>query len=200
MAGATDAMSPAAGLRERKRIETLRRLTDAGIRLFITHGYEATTISQIADEAGISRRTFFYYFKSKEDILLSMQGGMGDMIADALREEPLDKSPADALRDAIVRVSAPFSTDELRAIDDVMRSSDAIQLRKQASYLQHEKTVLAALRERWPDPERETALMLLSVMSIGAIRLSLERFNFERGKRPLTELLGEAFAAMKTLG
>ena len=63
------------GLRERKRRETLRRIAEQGLKLFLTNGFEATTLDQIAEAAGISRRTFFYYFKSKEDILMAWQGG-----------------------------------------------------------------------------------------------------------------------------
>jgi AcrR family transcriptional regulator len=188
---------PRPGLRERKRHETLQRIADAGVRLFLDKGYEKTTIEEIAAAADISRRTFFYYFKSKDDILFSMQAGMGQRIADALREEPLEKAPIDALRDAIVRTSAAYSREDMLAIDRLMRSNETIQLRKQASYVQHEKIVFDALRERWPDPVRETGLKLVAMMAIGAIRLSLERFNQEDGKRPLTALLTEAFAALK---
>ena len=62
------------GLRERKRLETLRRIAETGLKLFIAHGYEGTTLEAIAEAAGISRRTFFYYFKSKEEVLLAWQG------------------------------------------------------------------------------------------------------------------------------
>ena len=65
------------GTRERKRQETLRRITDAGVKLFSTKGYDETTLDEVAAAAGISRRTFFHYFKSKDDILLSLQRGMG---------------------------------------------------------------------------------------------------------------------------
>ena len=70
------------GLRERKRRETLQRIAEAGLKLFVTNGYDATTLETIAEAAGISRRTFFYYFKSKEDILLAWQGGLIQAIRD----------------------------------------------------------------------------------------------------------------------
>jgi len=140
------------GLRERKRRETLQRITDAGIRLFIKKGYEGTTLDEIAAAAGISRRTFFYYFKAKDGILLSLQSGMGDMIAAEVRDAPKNKRPLDAIRDAVVKVCALIPPDDMIAIDRVMRSSEAVQALKQASYVQHEKTLFAALRQRWPEP------------------------------------------------
>ena len=188
---------PPEGLRERKRRETLQRITDAGISLFIEKGYEATTLDEIAAEAGISRRTFFYYFKSKDDILLSLQNGMGAMIVDALRHAPQGKRPFHAIRDAIVTVCASIRADDMIVIDRLMRSSEAVQARKQASYIQHERALFAVLRERWPEPEREAGLRLVAMLAIGAMRLSLDALSREGGKRPLTELLHEAFDALE---
>jgi len=184
------------GLRERKRRETLQRITDAGICLFVDKGYEATTIGEIAVAAGISRRTFFYYFRSKDDILLSLQSGMGAMIADAVRSAPQDKRPLDTIRDAVVAVCASVPGDDMIIIDRLMRSSEAVQARKQASYVQHEQTLFAALHERWPEPRRATALRLIAMLAIGAIRLSTDIFNREGGRRPIEVVLHEAFSEL----
>jgi AcrR family transcriptional regulator len=185
------------GLRERKRRETLQRITEAGTRLFIAHGYEATTLDAIAAEAGISRRTFFYYFKSKDEILLAMQGGLGEMLAAALAQEPAEDRPIRAVRDAMVRISAAYDPAEMLVLDRLMRSSETVMARKQASYVQHEATLFSALRERWPQPGRETALRLVAMLSIGALRVSLETFNREEGRRPIAVVLNEAFDALE---
>ncbi|MBW4331752.1 TetR/AcrR family transcriptional regulator [Stakelama sp. CBK3Z-3] len=60
-------------LREGKRRETRRRIIETGLKLFVENGYEATTFDMIARAAGISRRTFFSYFKSKDDVLLARE-------------------------------------------------------------------------------------------------------------------------------
>lgn len=190
--------APGEGLRERKRRETAKRIKEAGIRLFIEKGYTATTLDDIAAAAGISRRTFFYYYKSKDDILLTMQNGTGTIFAAALRDESPDKRPLDAARDAALKVSAPIPTGELLILDRLMRSSEAVQARKAASYMQHEQTVFTVLREKWPDPARETSLRWVAMLSIAAMRLSLDAFNREDGKRPLVELVREAFDALES--
>lgn len=56
-------------LRERKRSRTRRALITAAARLFERRGYGQTTIADIASAAGVSARTFFAYFDSKEDVL-----------------------------------------------------------------------------------------------------------------------------------
>jgi AcrR family transcriptional regulator len=188
---------PDEGLRERKRRETEKRIADAAVRLFIEKGYDETTLDEIAAAADISRRNFFHYFKSKDDILLSMQGSMGDVLAAALREEPATKRPIEAVRDAAIKACAPYPAEDMIVIDRLMRSSETVQARKLAGYVQHERTLFAAMREKWPEPERETALRLVAMMSIGAVRLSLDALNREGGKRPFVELLRETFDALE---
>jgi len=186
----------APGLRERKRQETLRRITDAGICLFIERGIDATTLDEIAAMAGISRRTFFHYFKSKDDILLGLQNGMGEMIAERVRRADFAVSPFEAVRASVIAVCAEVPTDDIVAIDRLMRSSLAVQARKQASYVEHERTLFAALRMRWTDPAREMALRLVAMLAIGAIRLATEALGQEGERRSLVELLNAAFDAL----
>ncbi len=65
--------SKPSGLRARKRQETLERIAETGLRLFSQNGYEATTLDAIAEGGRNFTRTFFHYFKSKEEILLDWQ-------------------------------------------------------------------------------------------------------------------------------
>jgi AcrR family transcriptional regulator len=187
------------GVRERKRIETEQRIADAGLKLFAAQGYEQTTVDAIAAEAGISRRTFFHYFKSKDDILLSMQGSIGSQVIEALGSEPDDASPMLTVRNAMLRLASSFELDELVAIDRLMLSSEAVQSRKQASYIRDEETIFAALQQRWPQtPAIE--LRVIALMAIGLSRLSLQSWREEGGKRPLVDVLREAFIAFDAAG
>src|ERR1700719_2009310 len=61
------------GLRERKRQQTRERLTRMAMALFHERGFEATTLDDIAAAADISRRSFFHYFASKEDVVFAWQ-------------------------------------------------------------------------------------------------------------------------------
>jgi AcrR family transcriptional regulator len=184
------------GKRERKRRDTLTRIADAGLCLFIERGYDATTLDDIALAAGISRRTFFYYFKSKDEILLSLQSGMGDMIVAALRDEPTDKRPIDAVRDAVLKVCVAVPAEDMIAIDRLMRASAIVQARKQASYVAHEATLYAVLRKKWPEPNHQTGLRLVAMVAIGALRLSTDALSREGHTRTFENLLREHFGAL----
>lgn len=74
-----------------------------------------------------------------------------------------------------------------------MRTSLTVQARKQAFYVQQEGEIYAALKERWPEPERSTALRTVAMISVGALRVAAEIFTQEKGTRPMFELLKEIF-------
>lgn len=188
--------SQSVGVRQRKRQETLRRITDAGVCLFIEKGFEGATVEEIAAAAGISRRTFFHYFESKDDILLSLQSHVGELFAAEVRQAPPAGSPFELVRNAALKVCASIPSDDMLAIDRLMRGSASVQARKQASYRQQEEALFAALRDRWPEPERETRLRVLALVAVGATRLASEMFNQEGGARPFDEVLRGAFNAI----
>ena len=198
MIDSSDPSAAPGGVRERKQRETRQRITEAGLRLFAVNGFEGTTLDTIAAEAGISRRTFFHYFKSKDDILLSLQGGAGDRLIAALDARAPDERPLTAVRRAVLGLFASWPHDDLLAIDRLMRSSETVQARKQAGYVRDEAILFAALRERWP-VEDEAALRLVALLAIGIIRLTLERWSNEGGRRPIDDMLNDAFDALDAI-
>ena len=68
------AFSDDVGLRERKRRQTQSALIADARRLTLVHGLGGFTIEQLCDDVGVSRRTFFNYFPSKEDAVLGLSG------------------------------------------------------------------------------------------------------------------------------
>ncbi|MFH9403424.1 TetR family transcriptional regulator [Streptomyces sp. NPDC017638] len=86
-------MTTRPGLRERKKAKTRRLLRQEALRLFVEQGYDDTTVEQICDAADISPSTFFRYFPTKEDVVLTDDpddsGDLGDLGGfDPLAEEP----------------------------------------------------------------------------------------------------------------
>src|ERR1044072_2134903 len=73
-----------AGLRERKKAETRRRISDIATGLFLTRGYANVTVAEVAEVAGVSKMTVFNYFATKEDLLLDRQRENIEMLRDAV--------------------------------------------------------------------------------------------------------------------
>lgn len=184
------------GLRERKRRATHSRIQEAARALFIARGYDGTTLEEIADAANLSRRTLFHYFRSKDDILMSMAGGMGDALVQGLEAQPPGKSPLATMMDAIKDIAAAQPHDELLIFDKVMRSSEAVLARKRANYILSEEVLFEAMRQRWPVPAMREELRLAANMVVSVVRLSLELFSREEGSKSLTGLMSEQFALM----
>lgn len=89
---------PAPGLRERRRERTRDDIEAAALALFVEHGYDATTVEEIAETALISPRTFFRYFASKDDVLLARGRDKMTLAARGLAERPAEEPLMDSLR------------------------------------------------------------------------------------------------------
>ena len=186
------------GRREQKRLETLQRIAETGLKLFIAQGYEGTTLEAIAEAAGISRRTFFYYFKSKEEVLLAWQGsGFAQALRPTLLNESPDQTPFVAVRNCLSKLAARYVTKDSLIVDRLLRSTEALRARKQAHFVEMEEALFAALCELWPQPKRRIALRLIAMVSMGALRLAIESWRQDNGKRPLAKYLLENLAVLE---
>lgn len=92
--------SSALPIRTRTRAVVRSLLAQSAMGLFAEHGFDETTIDDVAAAAGVSRRTLFNYFGSKEDLALSGLVEQGESIAARLAERPQDESPWVSLRHA----------------------------------------------------------------------------------------------------
>lgn len=86
------------------------------MRLFVDNGFDATTIDQIVSAVGISRRSFFRYFGTKEDILFGDLAELGIRLRDALEAQPAEVQPWDALRAAFLTLR-PEASDSVRDLE-----------------------------------------------------------------------------------
>jgi len=81
------------------------RLVLAAVELFTEQGYDATTVTQIAESAGVTRSTFFRYFPDKRDILMAGQEALSRLLADGIAGAPEGASPLEAVAAGLQRVS-----------------------------------------------------------------------------------------------
>ncbi|PDT38036.1 TetR family transcriptional regulator [Rhizobium sp. M10] len=187
------------GWREKKRRETLQRITDSALRLFASNGYEATTLDAIAEAAGISRRTFFYYFDSKEEILAAWQKGLPEAFHAAVLAQSKDQSPLDMVCNAHLTLLANFDAEQAMAIDRILRSNEQLRASNQAKYLLMEQVTFEVLCEIWPHQPRRETLRVVAMVSAGALRLAIDRWAEGQGSKALADYVKESFAALRSL-
>jgi AcrR family transcriptional regulator len=185
------------GLRERKRRETSERIIEKGLKLFVKNGYEATTIDAIAEAAGISRRTFFYYFKSKEDVLLAARdSGFREALKPTMLDESPDQAPLDAAQKCLVKLASRYETKESVVFDRLMQSTEALRARKEAVFVETEQILLEAMCELWPAPGRRDGLRLVAMVAMGTLRLALDKWKQNDAAHSLAFYIRQSFALL----
>jgi AcrR family transcriptional regulator len=85
------------GLRETKKLRTREEIAGQAMRLFVTRGFDHVTVAEVAAAAGVSEKTVFNYFPSKEDLFFDEVPERQRALVDAVRNRAPDESILDAL-------------------------------------------------------------------------------------------------------
>jgi AcrR family transcriptional regulator len=134
-------------LPERKRQLVRLEIARAAWLLFAERGYEDTTVDEIARAAGISRRSFFRYFSSKEDVVVGTSDALAEDVLAAFARRPAAEPPLVAIERAL-----------RPAIET--RLADAAESRAIISLLRESRTLRRALLERHARLEERLALLI----------------------------------------
>lgn len=81
------------------------RLVMAAVDLFTEQGYDATTVAQIAERAGVTKSTFFRHFPDKRELLVAGQETLSRLLAEGIAEAPGDASPLEAVAAGLERAA-----------------------------------------------------------------------------------------------
>lgn len=126
-------------------------VVDEALRLFADQGYEATSVDEIAEAAGISRRTFFRQFRSKEDVIFADHEAQLLAAREFLQQSQGD--PWEAVCEAVVQVFERFTRwrDIAERRYHVVRRVPALRDREIVTVFRYERLFTDFLRERLPD-------------------------------------------------
>lgn len=185
------------GLRERKRRELHARIAAIGLELFLSKGYEATTLDDIAAAVGISRRTFFHYFESKDEILLAHSKERQEKLRRTVLERSTAETPIAVAQVALIQLADTLDPSRTLAIARLMRDTKALRPSRQSGFEDYERVLFEALCELWPAKARHERLRLVAMAAIGVLRIAVEAWLQDDGRRSVTHYIQNGFRTLK---
>jgi AcrR family transcriptional regulator len=196
-------MAEKLGRMQLKRRRTWRALSSSAWELSVAKGPDRVTTEEIAAAAGVSTRTFFNYFLTKEDAILGPILAIGsDELVDlrqALLDRPADESPYQALFAVMTgeesTVAHRLSDHALRA--RLVKEHPSLLPRYLAAFVMLENTLSEALAERLGvDLAVDYFPHVIAASALAALRVIIYDWSGEPTSPDLTVLIGETFARL----
>ncbi|MEV0297572.1 TetR family transcriptional regulator [Nocardia sp. NPDC050710] len=189
-------------LRERNRQNAYAEIGDTAMRLFMKQGFEQTTIEQIAAAVGISTRTFFRYFATKEDIVVGDLMALGEVVQAALRARPVEEGPWEAMTAALAALTdAPHKP--RRALETALltTANPALRARHLEKHLRWQELLVPEIERRMgvePGPVPDPRAHAIVGACLACLDTAMEIWAKRDGEGTLEEIYLEALTAIRT--
>ncbi|MGW7682033.1 TetR/AcrR family transcriptional regulator [Kribbella sp. NPDC054772] len=132
------------------------RLVLAAVDLFADQGYDATTVTQIAERAGVTKSTFFRHFPDKRELLVAGQDTLSRLLSEGIAAAPENATPLEAVAAGLERASnamGPMNRELAPRLKAAIAASAELQERDALKSVGLATAMTAALRARGvPDP------------------------------------------------
>lgn len=187
------------GVRERRKRATREDLLGAAKNLFAARGYDNVTVAEIAAAAGVSVKTLFQHFRSKEDLLLAELDAVHGRLLDALRARERGCSPVEALI-KWMKSEAARDTPDIERFQRMVGTSPAVASARRRMYDQWEDAIARVLADEANEarPTPKTRLIAAQLVAIVRVTSSAEvrdfvaRYPVEDRRRAYDDWLAQA--------
>lgn len=185
-------------LRDRKRARTRERIVAEGLRLFVTTGFDATTVADIAAAAEVSPATVFRYFGTKEALLFANHDAEQLELCRAVRRQGHLRDPRRVMVAAILDFASTLSPDEEHYADRirVIRASPVLvgaALRTRAAWEAAAAEELAGVASH----DVDVADTVAAGAAVGALHTGTSLWYARGGQVGLVDCVQEALAALR---
>ncbi len=118
------------GLREAKKLATRQQIAEVAMRLFATRGFDDVTVTEVAAAAGISQKTVFNYFPTKEDLFFDEVPERARALTEAVHGRPDGESIVGALRRLQVSQCERLCSPSFAVFARIIEESPALQAKE----------------------------------------------------------------------
>ncbi len=167
------------------------------MRLFLEKGFDATTVEQIANAAGVSHMTVFRYFPSKEDIV--DYDDYDETLAEHIAARPPDEPPLEMIRHAIIESQANIDPGDWEAMLTRMRlvlSTPALHARSWAHKDTDERLIAHALAAHPAHDAESLKTRVIAAAAVAALTTAIQTWAENNGQPDLRDLIDQAFQAL----
>ena len=169
------------------------------MQLYAHRGFEATTVAEIAAEAGLTERTFFRHFADKREVLFAGSNRLEEMMVSAVSAAPPSAQPIDAVAAGLVAAGAAFNAerrDYARKRQAVIGASSELRERELIKLSSLTHALVETLRRRGvPDP----AASLTAEAGMGVFRVAFDRWVAKTNDKDWSVLVNQSLAELKEL-
>jgi len=193
----TGSRTPPTGLRERKKAQTRRSIQEQALKLFLSQGYENTTVEQIAAAAGVSHMTFFRHFPTKESVVEN--DDYDPLIAQLIEARPPEEDSLTALHQALAQgLAAVYATDKeaLLVRTRLVLRTPALRARVWENQYATEQLFAESLAARL-DSGVTLSIRVLAAASLAALTTALTLWVDSEGDEHLPSLVDQAFQTLR---
>ncbi len=190
---ASDTGTSPVTLQVRKQEFVRDAIWNSAIDLFGEKGFEETTVDDIVEAAGTSRRTFFRYFESKRDLIAQPIVSYGGSITSAIESCPAAQSAGDLFRHVVLEVAQRTVSDSrMRKVMAIAAKFPAAREAQLSRVAEVQDRVAAAFAQRCTD---ELTAHALAAMTLSALSLTY-RVWFLQGKKDIATAAKQVFTAL----
>ena len=186
---------------DRSRQVAVQEILDTAVRLFAEQGYEQTTIAQIAREAGISQRSLFRYFGTKEDLVCGDQEALGELLRRTVEQQSAGVSVWDALRAGFEAILIANHTQE-RALElsRLIFETPSLRARYIEKRLRWQTELVPIVQARLdtgsgPSPDQRARAIVAAVFA--CVDTATELWAESEGRLDLADLYDQCLAAVR---
>jgi len=190
------------GLRARKKRELKDEISRQAMKLFIHNGFDQTTIEQIVDPLGVSKRTFFRYFDTKEDLIFAWYEELTGELVQSLDSRPSNEAPFEAVCQALRSLLRYYDGDPKWALAmlKLAKQTPALVGKSYEKRSMWEAALATALLPRLPKgATRELRAKVIVGSAMAAFGYGVDAWSEAKAKGDLRRQLDLAFSFAKEL-